>query len=76
MLQFSKDLFSSLIETPEFKLIDGKQVWTILLRKGVMFHAGPKTEPYELTADDVVFSLNKSKDKKYRMETCSGIHTT
>ena len=51
-------------ETPEFKLIDGKQVWTILLRKGVMFHAGPKTEPYELTADDVVFSLNKSKDKK------------
>jgi len=52
-------------EIPEFKLIGGKQVWTVLLRKGVMFHAGPKTDAYELTADDVVFSLNKSKDKKF-----------
>ncbi len=50
---------------PEFKLIRGKQIWTILLRKGVMFHAGPATPAYELTADDVVFSLNKSKDKKF-----------
>ena len=51
-------------EIPEFKLIGGKQVWTIHLRRGVMFHAGPKTDAYELTADDVVFSLNKSKNKK------------
>jgi len=50
---------------PEFKLVEGKQIWTILLRKGVMFHAGPKTPAYELTADDVVFSLNKSKDKEF-----------
>lgn len=52
-------------EIPEFKLIGGKQVWTIHLRKGVMFHAGPKTDAYELTADDVVFSLNKAKNKKF-----------
>ena len=52
-------------EIPEFKLIDGKQVWTVLLRKGIMFHAGPKTDAYELTADDVVFSLNKSQNKKF-----------
>jgi len=49
---------------PDFKLIDGKQVWTIILKKGVMFHEGPKTPAYELTADDVVFSLTKSKDKR------------
>ena len=52
-------------EIPEFKLIGGKQVWTIHLRKGVMFHSGPKTDAYELTADDVVFSLNKAKNKKF-----------
>jgi len=50
---------------PEFRLIGGKQIWTILLRKGVMFHAGPKTPAYELTADDVIFSFNKSKDKNF-----------
>ena len=50
---------------PEFKLFRGKQIWTIHLRRNVMFHAGPKTPAYELTADDVVFSLNKSKNKKF-----------
>ncbi|MBU1697668.1 MAG: hypothetical protein KKD21_11610 [Proteobacteria bacterium] len=49
---------------PEFNLND-KQIWTIRLRRGVMFHAGPTTPAYELTADDVVFSLNKSKDKEF-----------
>ncbi|MCB9139456.1 MAG: polyamine ABC transporter substrate-binding protein [Caldilineaceae bacterium] len=39
---------------------DGKQVWTFELRQGVMCHAGPETEAYELTADDVVYSLQKS----------------
>ena len=53
------------LKIPEFKLVDGKQVWTILLRKNVMFHRGPVTDAYELTADDVVFSLNKSKDEKF-----------
>ncbi len=51
-------------EMPQFKIIDGKQVWQILIRSGVMFHAGPKTDAYELTADDVVFSLTKSRDRK------------
>lgn len=42
----------------------GKQVWTFKLRKGVMWHKSPKTDSYELTADDVVFSLQKSADPK------------
>ncbi len=50
---------------PEFKLVGGKQIWTVHLRKGVMFHAGPKTPAYELTADDVVFSLNKARNKEF-----------
>ena len=36
---------------------DGATVWTIKLRRGVQFHDG-KT----LTADDVVYSLNRHKD--------------
>ena len=48
---------------PEFKMMNGNQVWTVNLRKGVLFHPGPKTAAYELTADDVVFSLRKSADK-------------
>ena len=50
------------ISIPEPKVVDGKQVWTFTIRKGVMFHPGPKTEAYELTADDVVYSLKKSAD--------------
>ena len=50
---------------PEFEIVDGRQIWIFELRKGVMFHAGPKTEAYEMTADDVVFSLRKSADKTY-----------
>lgn len=48
---------------PEYKIINGKQHWTIHLKKSVRFHKGPLTPAYELTADDVVFSINKSKDK-------------
>lgn len=50
---------------PEFKMIAGQQVWTIKLRQGVMFHSSPNTPAYELTADDVVFSLKKSADEKF-----------
>ncbi|MGH3584807.1 MAG: ABC transporter substrate-binding protein [Pseudonocardia sp.] len=39
---------------------NGKQVWTIELRPGVMCPAGRKTEAYELTAEDVVFSLQRA----------------
>jgi peptide/nickel transport system substrate-binding protein len=42
---------------------DGKQIWTFQLRQGVMCHPGPQTESYELTADDVVYSLQKSANK-------------
>ena len=50
---------------PGFKLEDGRQVWTVKLRKGVMFHSGPLTDAYELTAEDVVFSLQKAANKKF-----------
>jgi peptide/nickel transport system substrate-binding protein len=48
------------IPTPE--IVDGKQVWTFTLREGVMCHPTADSEAYELTADDVVYSLQKSAD--------------
>ncbi len=45
---------------PEQEIVDGKQVWTFKLRKGVMCHGTDDVPSYELTADDVIFSLNKS----------------
>lgn len=47
---------------PEPEMVDGKQVWTFTIRKGVMVHPGPQTEAYELTAEDVVYSLQKAAD--------------
>lgn len=47
-------------EIPEPEIVDGKQVWTFTLRDDVMCQAGPDTEAYPLTADDVVYSLQKS----------------
>ncbi len=49
---------------PGSEIINGKQVWTVKLRKGVMFHRSPVTKPYELTADDVVYSFQKASDPK------------
>jgi peptide/nickel transport system substrate-binding protein len=46
-------------------MIGGRQVWTVKLRKGVWFHAGPQTDAYELTAEDVVFSLRKSARREF-----------
>lgn len=48
---------------PEFEMSGGRQIWTVHLRQGVVFHPGPQTDAYELTADDVVYSLQKSADK-------------
>lgn len=48
------------IPVPEIQ--NSRQVWTFKLRRGVMFHPGPQTPAYELTADDVVYSLKKSAD--------------
>jgi peptide/nickel transport system substrate-binding protein len=53
------------VDMPDFRMERGKQVWTITLRKGVYFHPGPATPAYELTADDVIFSLEKSADKRF-----------
>ncbi|MGH3584806.1 MAG: ABC transporter substrate-binding protein [Pseudonocardia sp.] len=49
-------------EVPEPQMENGQQVWTIPLRHGVMCPAGRKTEAYELTAEDVVFSLDRARD--------------
>ncbi len=45
---------------PEPELVGGKQVWTFKLRRGVMCHPSDAVPSYELTAEDVVWSLQKS----------------
>jgi peptide/nickel transport system substrate-binding protein len=40
-----------------------KKTWTFKLRKGVYFHPYAGNPGYELTADDVVFSLNRAANK-------------
>lgn len=54
-------------QIPGFEMIGGRQVWTVKLRKGVLFHAGPQNATYEMTAEDVVYSLQKSA----RRESCA-----
>ncbi|MFN2521407.1 MAG: ABC transporter substrate-binding protein, partial [Candidatus Limnocylindria bacterium] len=58
--QFEPDLAESL---PEPKTDAGKQTWTFTLRKGVMCQPTDGVPAYELTSDDVVYSLQKSADK-------------
>ena len=56
------DLASAL---PSQKVMaDGRQEWIFKLNKGVITHPYDGTAGYELTADDVVFSLNRSADLK------------
>jgi peptide/nickel transport system substrate-binding protein len=50
------------VKMPEFEIQNNKQIWTIQLRRGIFFHGGPYTSPYELTAKDVVYSLKKAAD--------------
>lgn len=50
---------------PAFRMEKGKQVWLIQLRRGVFFHGAPGLPPYELTAEDVIFSLTKSANEKF-----------
>jgi peptide/nickel transport system substrate-binding protein len=50
---------------PTFELRDGRQVWTVHLKKGVLFHPGPFNPAYELTADDVIFSLKKLANPEF-----------
>ncbi len=58
--QLEPDLAQSI---PKPEIVYGKQVRIFTLRKGIMFHPGPETEPYEMTADDVVWSLQRSANK-------------
>jgi len=57
---FEPDLAGSL---PEPVVEGGKQTWTFSLRKGVMCHASDGVPAYELTSEDVLYSLQKSADK-------------
>ncbi|WP_372680358.1 ABC transporter substrate-binding protein [Desulfosarcina sp.] len=52
-------------QIPGFEMIGGQQVWTVKLRKGILFHPGPQTAAYELTAEDVAFSLKKSARREF-----------
>jgi peptide/nickel transport system substrate-binding protein len=54
---FEPDLATSL---PEPEMVNGKQVWTFTLRKGVMCQPMEGVPSYELTSEDVVYSLNKA----------------
>jgi peptide/nickel transport system substrate-binding protein len=45
---------------PEVEEVDGMQVWTFNLRQGVMCHPAGAMPAYELTSEDVVYSLEKS----------------
>lgn len=45
---------------PTMTMTDAGQEWTFTLRSGVMCHAFGDTPAYELTADDVVYSLEKA----------------
>lgn len=56
---FEADLAEAL---PESEMVDGEQVWTFHLRRGVMCHPTDEVPSYELTAEDVVYSLQKSAD--------------
>lgn len=53
------DLAESL---PKPKTEGGKQIWTFTLKKGVMFQPGFKQAAYEMTSEDVVYSLQKAAD--------------
>lgn len=55
--QFEPDLAKAI---PEPTVEDGKQVWVFELREGVMCHPWDGNQGYELTAEDVVYSLEKA----------------
>lgn len=47
-------------DLPEMEMTDAGQVWTFKLRQGVMCHPAGAMPAYELTAEDVVYSLEKA----------------
>ncbi len=54
---FEPDLAENI---PESYIRGNQQIWTFRLKKGVMFHPGPNSEAYELTAADVVYSFRRA----------------
>ncbi|MBA3009229.1 MAG: hypothetical protein FP812_03160, partial [Desulfobacula sp.] len=50
------------LKIPEFEIQNNRQIWTIELRKGIFFHDSPYSRAYELTTEDVVYSLQKAAD--------------
>jgi peptide/nickel transport system substrate-binding protein len=59
--QFEPDLATALPTSTSDTA--GKQTWTVPLRKGVMCHPSDGVPAYELTSDDVVYSLKKAASK-------------
>src|SRR5574337_1101314 len=57
---FEPDLAVAL---PIPRVVEGKQVWTFSLRRGAMCHPTSGVPSYQLTSEDVVYSLQKSADK-------------
>jgi peptide/nickel transport system substrate-binding protein len=55
--EFEPDLAQAI---PDPTTEDGKQVWTFELRQGVMCHPWNGSEGYELTSEDVIYSLEKA----------------
>jgi peptide/nickel transport system substrate-binding protein len=55
--QFEPDLAMTI---PEPTTEDGRQVWTFELREGVMCHPWDGNDGYELTSEDVIYSLEKA----------------
>ncbi|MFX0198675.1 MAG: ABC transporter substrate-binding protein [Candidatus Hodarchaeota archaeon] len=52
-------------EIPKPKMVGGKQVWDFRLRKGVICHPFPGyPNGYEITSEDVVYSLKRVADPK------------
>jgi peptide/nickel transport system substrate-binding protein len=45
---------------PTMEMVDGMQVWTFTLHEGVMCHPAGAMPAYELTSEDVVYSLEKA----------------
>lgn len=42
---------------PKPRMSDGRQCWTVTIKKNVKFHRQPGVQDYELEAEDVAFSL-------------------
>jgi peptide/nickel transport system substrate-binding protein len=45
---------------PQMEIVGDQQVWTFTLRQGVMCHPAGNLPAYELTSEDVVYSLEKA----------------